>query len=612
MDLHGNPQGEYGRFEQIRTQFLLKSLHIVLDSRVPSIQPHSRHREVRKSDRWFNLVLGDRPSALYNLHFWHRNLMDPMIIDIIIVQETPNSPFQHSLRATSGLGTFTETVIERWVVQYEYLRAMVPQTSDVSYKKTYKKSIILLRSLFSMMRLLPAYKAFRKLSSSSQTCDFEINYKVSTFTAPFSRTEEELMKHYSFIPVDAQQGRFAISVTYRENLSDFNLEASTPLPPEIIADYVGSPLTDPLRAFPSSLEKGFHATSLLSRGKQSPSSVPFQRPHSWTSGLHRGVSSPHSQPLAGSPPLYRAPCEYSSSPSDIYGRKVQDIRSLAHHKAASFDDYHLSPPFSPSPSPSPPTYVSSGNSLQTRLRSESAPVSIPHPIVARSSRYLSPNLSDPNRNSLPPLSPRYTKQDSSSQESPSGTKSVRKPDSLRSGESSYGMTNLGQKVSRDAKDDSGRFSGLLSSSGSPRVGFSRSSSRLSFQDDLDEGDFSCPFIVDDVDTSDSPANQNLDFRKGSEASSQANSSVRKSRDAAVGALVHMLRTAPPLRQDSSGFASRSEKSEFESNVGAGSGFFLPRKTSDALEELKPYKEMKELLLSKSATRKLSKEEASSS
>ena len=58
---------------------------------------------------------------------------------------------------------------------------------------------------------------------------------------------------------------------------------------------------------------------------------------------------------------------------------------------------------------------------------------------------------------------------------------------------------------KDSKDDSGRFSGLLSSSGSPRIDFSRSSSRLSFQDDLDDGDFSCPFDVDDVDTSDSHA-----------------------------------------------------------------------------------------------------------
>lgn len=45
---------------------------------------------------------------------------------------------------------------------------------------------------------------------------------------------------------------------------------------------------------------------------------------------------------------------------------------------------------------------------------------------------------------------------------------------------------------------------MLSSSGSPRFGFSRSSGRLSFQDNLDDCDFSCPFDVDDV-TSDSPA-----------------------------------------------------------------------------------------------------------
>ncbi|XP_027109910.1 autophagy-related protein 13a [Coffea arabica] len=608
---------QYGRFEQILTQFLLKSIHIILDSRVPSTRPYSRCREVKKSDKWFNLALGDRPSALENLNFWHRNLTEPIIIDIILVQEPPNCSCGYSLLpTTSGLGTFTETVIERWVVQCEYLRTMTPQSSDVSYKKTYKKSIILLRSLFSMMRLLPAYKAFRKLSSTNQTCDFDINYKVSTFSVPFSRTEEELMKHYSFIPVDAQQGRFAISVTYRDNLSHFNLEASTSFPPEIITDYVGSPLTDPLRTFPSSLERRFHATPLLSRGMHSPSSVPFQRPHSWTSGLHRGVSSPQSQPLAGSPALYRASYEVSSVISDTYGRKVQDCKSPAHYEAASSNDsYQLSPPFSPSPSPSPPAYLTSGNPVQTRLRSESAPVSIPHPIVGRSSRYISPNSSDPNRNSLPPLSPRFTKHDSSSQESPSGTRSLRKSDSLRSAESSCGMTYLGQKVSRDAKDDSGRFSGLLSSSDSPRVGFSRSSSRLSFQDDLDECDFSCPFIVDDVDTSESQANQNLDLRKGSEASSQANSSVRKSQDAAVGALVHMLRTAPPLRLDCSSYASGFEKSELESIAGAGSGFVLPRKTSDALEELKAYSEMKELLLCKSGSitsRAGSKDETSSS
>lgn len=49
---------------------------------------------------------------------------------------------------------------------------------------------------------------------------------------------------------------------------------------------------------------------------------------------------------------------------------------------------------------------------------------------------------------------------------------------------------------KDSRDESGRFSGVFSSSGSPRLGFSRSSSRLSMQDDTDDADF--PFAVDDV------------------------------------------------------------------------------------------------------------------
>lgn len=601
MDFQSNPQGEYGRFEQILAQFLLKTLHIVLDCRVPSIRPYGRSGEVKKSDKWFNLVLGDRPAVLDNLNFWHRNLMEPMIIDIILVQEKASSLSEHS----SGIaGAYTETIIERWVVQYEYLRSMVPQIGDSSYKKTYKKSIILLRSLYSMMRLLPAFKAFRKLSSS-QSCDFDIIYKVSSFSPPFSRVEEELMQHYTFTPVDAQQGRLCISVTYREDLSDFNLETAASFPPAIITDYVGSPLADPMRSFPSSTsDKGGHPTSFPSRGTHSSSSSPFQRPHSWTSGFLGSPSLPRTQPYVGSPPLYRTPHDLSSSPSDVHGQRVSPNNRLPiHRKATSFDEYQLSPPFSPSPSPSPPTYLSGANPGQTRLRSGTGPVSIPHPMIGTSSRYLSPNLSDPNRHSLPPMSPRSIKHDSSSQESPSGIRSFRKMDPLRTLESNIGTISPGQKISRDARDDSGRFSGLLSSSGSPRI-VSRSSSRLSFQDDLDVCDFSCPFIVDDVD-SDSQASENLDGRKGSEVSSQASASTRKSQDAAVGALVHMLRTAPPLRQDSSCYTSHSIKTELEGEPSTASGFSVGRRASDALEELKTYKDLKDLLLSKSATRSVS-------
>jgi autophagy-related protein 13 len=56
-------------------------------------------------------------------------------------------------------------------------------------------------------------------------------------------------------------------------------------------------------------------------------------------------------------------------------------------------------------------------------------------------------------------------------------------------------------VLKDGRDDSGRFS----LSGSPLFTFSRSSSRISVPDDLDDPDFSYPFAVDDVDSSDSQA-----------------------------------------------------------------------------------------------------------
>ncbi|OMO95139.1 Peptidase C78, ubiquitin modifier-specific peptidase 1/ 2 [Corchorus capsularis] len=468
---------ESAKVEQIVSQFRSKILHVILDSRVPSFHHHSHQQQqqeplslsrVRKTDRWFNLVLGDRPAALENLNFSLRNLLDPMIIDIILVQHGSCSSSVDNVYSPSAaaVGPSNETVIERWVVQYDCPR-------------------------------------------------------VSSFSHPFSREEEAAMKDYCFVPVEAIPGRLCVSVTYRTTLSDFNLEPMVSLPPKIITDYVGSPTTDPMRSFPSS-EKGVRATSFPLRGARPPSPAPaaFQRPHSWSSGFHRGFPFTPNQSVAGSPPAYRTspmPYDIASPPSDMYGNRIQNQRLSTLQQVTAYDEYQLSPPFSPSASPSPPTYLSA-NPLLTHHRSETAPVSIPLPLTSRSSRYLSPNSSDPSRHSLPPMSPRSSKHDTSSQESPSAIRAYRKMESLRAGESPSGLSPhySAHKVVRDSKEDSGRFSGLLSSSGSPRIGFSRSSSRLSFQDDMDDCEFSCPFDVDDVDVSDSLASRNVEGKKASE------------------------------------------------------------------------------------------------
>ncbi|KAB1205263.1 Autophagy-related protein 13 [Morella rubra] len=193
MDLQSNSQAASEELEQIVSQFLLKSLRIILDSRVPSLRPHdpsgdlSSASQMENRDEWFNLVLGDRPTALDSLNSWHRNLMDPMIIDVILVRGGSNS-------AEGSI----ETVIERWVVRYEYPRPRLVSAQAGQSSALYKKSIILLRALYLQMRLLPAYRIFRQLSSSNQAYNFGIIYKVSSFSDPFSREEQEMMHVYSF------------------------------------------------------------------------------------------------------------------------------------------------------------------------------------------------------------------------------------------------------------------------------------------------------------------------------------------------------------------------------------------------------------------------------
>ncbi|VVB17746.1 unnamed protein product [Arabis nemorensis] len=592
MDFPENLPSDSGRLEQIVSHFFPKALHIVLDSRIPSLQSRGRTRErlsglnVKKSDKWFNLVMGDRPAALEKLHSWHRNILDSMIIDIILVHPIPSDD-DHVVDSTLRSA---ETVIERWVVQYENPLIMSPQNSDSStrYQKVYKKSIILLRSLYAQTRLLPAYRVSRQLRSSLASSGYDIVYKVSSFSDIFSGPVTETMKEFRFAPVEVPPGRLCASVTYRSDLSDFNLGAHITLPPRIITDYVGSPATDPMRFFPSP-GKSVEGTSFPVRAGRPPlTSSAAERPHSWTSGFHR-------------PPAHYATPNQSFSPAHSH-QFSPGLHDFQWSRTDAFGDSHqLSPPFSPSCSPSTPRYISGSNSPRINVRPGTAPVTIPS--SATFNRYVSSNFSEPSRNPLPPFSPKSTRRSPSSQDSLPGIALYK---ISRSGESPSGLMNHypGQKLTKDSKYDSGRFSGLLSSSGSPRFGFSRSPSRLSSQDDLDDPDCSCPFDFDDVDESGLQYSQSLDRRKTSSSISQSQPIGRKSQDAAVGVLVHMLKTAPPLRQDSSTYMGSMTGIQREGSVsvsvsGTESEISMARSTSDALEELRNYKQLKDLLLSKS-------------
>ncbi|MED6158772.1 hypothetical protein PIB30_035882 [Stylosanthes scabra] len=608
---------EAAKMEQIITEFFAKTLHIILESRALSVSsrsscldqpissPYSSSPSVRPRDKWFNLALRDCPAAIDNIDLLRRNNLDLILIDIILVQKPLGwdpmsfSPKRVLPRSSSlkeryplswntdqeelGLDSNTEKIVERWVVQYEIRKTRDSssgnrRSSNGSLHALYKKSTLLLRSLYATVRLLPAYKIFRELNSSAQIRPFTLAHRVSSFSEPFTRKEEAEMMKFGFTPVDTSSGRLSLSVMYRPSASDVSSEPSTPLSPQVITDYVGSPLADPLRRYPSGLP---------SHG--SPSSLPFSRRHSWSHDHCR--ASPPSASYLPSPTYSESNTSISNAssrrfpPSSLPPHPTE--MSLIQKKNSGFDEYY--------PSPSPSIYYPGSLPSKILLRSESAPVNIPNAEAANSPGHT-------NRHNLPSTPPLRGLR--------SASKNDRGVNTMQTGAATEKLFPLG-------KDEPRKYSGIkISASSSPQISISRSSSR-SYQDDYDETDFTCPFDVDDDDLTD-PGSRPESFDQGHEAFEAGGFlPIRKSQDAAVGALVHMLKKAQPLRQDLSISENLSHSTRLEiwnaNNIQEAnqileapvptsmmsSGLIATRKTtSDALEEFHGYREMKNLLLTR--------------
>ncbi|WCJ31653.1 Autophagy-related protein 13 [Euphorbia peplus] len=601
---------EAAKMEQVITEFFAKSLHIILESRSsymssrnysgehPLSSPSSSSSSssgVRPRDKWFNLALRDCPAALENFDICRHSNLEPMIVDVVLVHHwdplNSSSPRKHyrypfswnSDQEELGSHGKTETVIERWIVQYEGRKSRDSggsgsrRSNNNTLHMLYKKSILLLRSLYATVRLLPAYKVFRDLNSSGQICTFTLRHRVSSFVEPFTRKQEAEMQRFGFSPVDTSSGRLCLSVVYRSSVSDVGSEPSTPLSPQFIPDYVGSPLADPLKRFPS-----------LPASHGSPSSLPFSRRHSWSFDIYK--TSPSSFPFPPSP----THSESHASISNPNSRRMNlpphpPETSSVHKKNTSFDEYCPSPNFTPSPSPSPPIYIPGRNLSKVLLRSESAPVSIPAAKLGSS-----PVMS--NKQNLPPSPPIR------------GTRY-----GIPRTDASTGFVQTGtsvEKIFSLGKDDTRKYSGLrVSLNSSPQVSFSRSSSR-SFQDDFDDSDFPCPFDVEDDDMTDPGSRHGSFDARGHFCDPVEHGGqfpIRKSHDAAVGALVRMLKKAAPLRQDFSvpddlcpdSRIKLSQQEHIQALViqqPSSSSFAGSKTTADALEELRSYQEMvKELL-----------------
>ncbi|CAF2077859.1 hypothetical protein Bca4012_090357 [Brassica carinata] len=567
---------EGAKAEQIIFEFFAKSLHIILESRTPFMSSRnfsgdqmicspspssssSSSSSVRPRDKWFNLALRECPAALESFDIGRRSSLEPLVVDVVLVARQPFVGDQMSLSDQDELAceTKNEQVIERWLVQYDNRKvreasASRSSSSNSKLQVMYKKATLLLRSLFVMVRLLPAYKIFRALNSSGQICKFKLVPKVPTIVEPFTRREEAEMQKFAFAPVDTVCGRLCMSVLYR-SLSDVSCEHSAPVSPTFITDYVGSPLADPLKRFPS-----------LPLSYGSPPLLAFQRRHSWSFDRFKASSPPPSVSCSPSP---------TRSDSQALVRRLPDIPTGRRKD----EERDFSPPCSPS-----------GPVSRGITRTESAPVRIPAPSFESKQNLVAP-------------SPRL--------------KLLRQA-SLKPVRNSGGAVESGaglEKLFLYGREEFRRSSRVrLSTNSSPRISFSRSSSR-SYQEDFDDNDFPCPFDVEYDEITD-PSSRSGSFDQRGDIHEppleSSGSYPKKSQDAAVGALVNMLKKAPPLRQDVSEtsipeiYWNNNKKPAGAHDVAAASmtasGIALAAKTTaDALEELRSYKEMKNVLLSQS-------------
>ncbi|XP_072950150.1 autophagy-related protein 13b [Typha angustifolia] len=651
--------------EQVITEFFAKSLHIILESRSPYVS--SRNYSVdhftsspssscspspsssRPRDKWFNLALRDCPAALENCDLWRQSNLEPLVIDIVLMRKmltssTPGSSHGGYLirnlsgkdcylnRSSGPAGPFPESegekIVERWIVQYESQNSSSfgreayqgsrkssygsSHSSEIPnlYKKTYSRLIVLLRSLYVVVRLLPAYKLFCELNSSGRIHPLRLSHRINSFIKPFTRAENAEFNCFGFVPIDTPFGRLSLSVSYLPTLEDVNSEPSTPLSTQFIMDYVGSPTTDPLKRFQS-----------LPSAELAPACISVARRHSWSID-HGAIPSVSLSPSPGYsdsrvfhcnrtsylPP--RSPMhDHSLSPSSL-----PTTASTVHKKNTSFDEYWS---LSPSTSPSPPAHFSGGNVLNSLFRSESAPIGI--------------TSSRPDRNSaLPPHpSPKCAKQscslkaDNLRTQVPTASPDCKlqsKNEFLSLGESQ--SSKALQKVFYFGKDDIGNLPDWRASCSSPRIP-SWNSSRL--YDDFDDSESSYPFVEDGRDRIEISRGK---CQEGSNAESEGSFAVKSSPDAIVGAVVQMLKTAPPLRQELS-YSVRSSQglkgealgqsikngedmevrtkeliSHASSSAIAASGLSKSRTTADALKDLLRYKEMKDALLQRGGSQSL--------
>mmetsp|Transcript_16875 Transcript_16875/g.20310 ORF Transcript_16875/g.20310 Transcript_16875/m.20310 type:complete len:933 (+) Transcript_16875:111-2909(+) len=263
----GLDNGERGRIDQIIWEFFVKSTHTVLESRTPG---QNLETQKTRPNRWFNLDIEEAETVRALVEPWRKDNSLPLVIEVYLEQKKTGS---ESKQREEG-GEVESTLIEQWVLQYEKNTkdqstwgAMSggggsPVTNTVFSRRTsasvqlerppdipviYKRTVILLRSLYSLLRLLPGHRLHRACKRNQCTdavlkCRTLLPGDAVAAIQNVSASSDQSFTSFQLTPVATPGGKLCAGVTYRQHtLVAQHIEATPPPLPRIICNYVNSP-----------------------------------------------------------------------------------------------------------------------------------------------------------------------------------------------------------------------------------------------------------------------------------------------------------------------------------------------------------------------------------
>ncbi|KAG2484087.1 hypothetical protein HYH03_017106 [Edaphochlamys debaryana] len=222
----------------------VKCGQVILGGRVltPSAQQQARPARDRRASRWFLLELDDLEGVGREVELWRKDISSPLVVEILMGPAPPAPGAGASRPAPPGIPE-GETLLERWTLAFTRSGAgggggassgmgmgMASSMggggggaaggqgarSYVDEASVYKRLIILIRSLYSFSRILPAYKICRAARRLGGELPLTVFARVSRSAhAPGGGHElQPRLSHFVFAPVDTAGGQFRVAVQY--------------------------------------------------------------------------------------------------------------------------------------------------------------------------------------------------------------------------------------------------------------------------------------------------------------------------------------------------------------------------------------------------------------